>query len=43
VLTDCLSYALETGQDADVGGGTSEQERRAAGSTLITACPEVTA
>jgi WhiB family transcriptional regulator, redox-sensing transcriptional regulator len=29
VLTDCLSYALETRQDSGVWGGTSEQERRA--------------
>lgn len=28
VRTDCLSYALETGQDAGVWGGTSEEERR---------------
>lgn len=26
---DCLTYALETGQDAGVWGGTSEEERRA--------------
>jgi WhiB family redox-sensing transcriptional regulator len=29
VTTDCLSYALATGQDAGVWGGTTEQERRA--------------
>lgn len=29
VLSDCLTYAIETGQDAGVWGGTSEQERRA--------------
>lgn len=28
VLTDCLIYALATGQDAGVWGGTSEEERR---------------
>jgi WhiB family transcriptional regulator, redox-sensing transcriptional regulator len=28
VITDCLSYALATGQDAGVWGGTTEQERR---------------
>lgn len=28
VRTDCLSYALETGQDAGVWGGTTEEERR---------------
>jgi WhiB family redox-sensing transcriptional regulator len=29
VRIDCLSYALETGQEAGVWGGTSEEERRA--------------
>jgi WhiB family redox-sensing transcriptional regulator len=29
VVTDCLSWAVETGQDAGVWGGTSEDERRA--------------
>ena len=29
VRSDCLSWALETGQDAGVWGGTSEDERRA--------------
>ncbi len=29
VVDDCLSWALETGQDAGVWGGTSEDERRA--------------
>jgi WhiB family redox-sensing transcriptional regulator len=29
VITDCLSYALATGQDAGVWGGTTEQERQA--------------
>ena len=29
VIEDCLSWALETGQDAGVWGGTSEDERRA--------------
>ena len=29
VLEDCLSWALETGQDAGVWGATSEDERRA--------------
>ena len=29
VLDDCLTWALETGQDAGVWGGTSEDERRA--------------
>jgi WhiB family transcriptional regulator, redox-sensing transcriptional regulator len=29
VLAACLSYALETGQDCGVWGGTTEQERRA--------------
>jgi WhiB family redox-sensing transcriptional regulator len=29
VVEDCLSWALETGQDAGVWGGTSEDERRA--------------
>ena len=28
VVDDCLSWALETGQDAGVWGGTSEDERR---------------
>ncbi len=28
VRIDCLNYALETGQDAGVWGGTSEKERR---------------
>jgi WhiB family redox-sensing transcriptional regulator len=28
VRIDCLGYALETGQDAGVWGGTSEKERR---------------
>jgi WhiB family redox-sensing transcriptional regulator len=29
VVEDCLSWALETGQEAGVWGGTSEDERRA--------------
>ncbi len=29
VTQDCLIWALETGQDAGVWGGTSEEERRA--------------
>jgi WhiB family redox-sensing transcriptional regulator len=29
VRTECLQWALETGQDAGVWGGTSEEERRA--------------
>lgn len=29
VSKECLSWALETGQDAGVWGGTSEDERRA--------------
>ena len=29
VRTECLQWALETGQDAGVWGGTSEDERRA--------------
>ncbi|MHB8342002.1 MAG: WhiB family transcriptional regulator [Mycobacteriales bacterium] len=29
VVNDCLSWALETGQDAGVWGGLSEDERRA--------------
>lgn len=29
VVDSCLSWALETGQDAGVWGGTSEDERRA--------------
>jgi WhiB family redox-sensing transcriptional regulator len=29
VVDDCLSWAIETGQDAGVWGGTSEDERRA--------------
>ena len=29
VTEDCLSWALETGQDAGVWGGLSEDERRA--------------
>ena len=29
VVDDCLSWSLETGQDAGVWGGTSEDERRA--------------
>ncbi|HVF06071.1 MAG TPA: WhiB family transcriptional regulator [Frankiaceae bacterium] len=29
VVSDCLQWALETGQDAGVWGGTSEEERRA--------------
>ena len=29
VVTDCLTWALETGQDAGVWGATSEDERRA--------------
>ena len=29
VVEDCLTWALETGQDAGVWGGTSEDERRA--------------
>ena len=28
VRTDCLSYALETGQRAGIWGGTTEDERR---------------
>jgi WhiB family redox-sensing transcriptional regulator len=28
-MSDCLTWALETGQDAGVWGGTSEDERRA--------------
>jgi WhiB family transcriptional regulator, redox-sensing transcriptional regulator len=28
VRIDCLNYAIETGQDAGVWGGTSEEERR---------------
>ena len=28
VLIDCLGYALETGQDAGVWGGTTAEERR---------------
>lgn len=28
VVEDCLSWALETGQDAGVWGGASEDERR---------------
>jgi WhiB family transcriptional regulator, redox-sensing transcriptional regulator len=28
VRLDCLSYALDTGQDAGVWGGTTEEERR---------------
>ncbi|GAC1612015.1 MAG: transcriptional regulator WhiB1 [Mycobacteriales bacterium] len=28
-VDECLSWALETGQDAGVWGGTSEDERRA--------------
>ncbi len=28
VVTSCLSYALDTGQDAGVWGGTTEDERR---------------
>ena len=28
VVDDCLEWALETGQDAGVWGGTSEDERR---------------
>ena len=28
VVEDCLSWAVETGQDAGVWGGTSEDERR---------------
>ena len=28
VVEDCLTWALETGQDAGVWGGTSEEERR---------------
>jgi WhiB family redox-sensing transcriptional regulator len=35
VLRDCLTYALETGQDAGVWGGTSEQERRALRAGLV--------
>jgi WhiB family redox-sensing transcriptional regulator len=35
VIDDCLSWALETGQEAGVWGGTSEDERRViAGRTL---------
>lgn len=29
VASECLAWALETGQDAGVWGGLSEQERRA--------------
>ncbi len=29
VMQDCLTWAIETGQDAGVWGGTSEDERRA--------------
>jgi WhiB family transcriptional regulator, redox-sensing transcriptional regulator len=29
VMTDCLQWALETGQEAGVWGGASEDERRA--------------
>ncbi|MFB6392589.1 WhiB family transcriptional regulator [Polymorphospora lycopeni] len=29
VIDDCLNFALETGQDAGVWGGMSEEERRA--------------
>jgi WhiB family redox-sensing transcriptional regulator len=29
VMDDCLAWALESGQDAGVWGGTSEDERRA--------------
>ena len=29
VTTDCLTWAIESGQDAGVWGGTSEDERRA--------------
>lgn len=29
VIDDCLTWALETGQDAGVWGGLSEDERRA--------------
>lgn len=29
VMADCLDWALDTGQDAGVWGGTSEDERRA--------------
>jgi len=29
VISECLAWALETGQDAGVWGGTSEDERRA--------------
>lgn len=29
VVTECLTWALETGQDAGVWGGMSEDERRA--------------
>ncbi|MCW2616765.1 MAG: whiB1 [Frankiales bacterium] len=29
VVEDCLTWALETGQEAGVWGGTSEDERRA--------------
>lgn len=29
VVTECLTWALETGQDAGVWGATSEDERRA--------------
>jgi WhiB family redox-sensing transcriptional regulator len=29
VTTDCLTWALDTGQDAGVWGGLSEDERRA--------------
>jgi WhiB family transcriptional regulator, redox-sensing transcriptional regulator len=30
VVSDCLTWALESGQDAGVWGGMSEDERRAA-------------
>ena len=29
VCADCLAYALETGQDCGIWGGTTEEERRA--------------
>ena len=29
VITECLTWALETGQDAGVWGGLTEEERRA--------------
>lgn len=37
VRVDCLSYALETGQDAGVWGGASVEERRAIRSAGVAA------